>query len=164
MKAFDLLVLIALLITAYSGFKNGFIQTVFKTIGYIAGGVAGVAIAVEVMSMWSNNLAKVAGAIILILLLATTGEFILGKVGLGFRKVLLISPLRFFDSLLGASLATLRTVFILYLLSIILIATPWSIGDKYIASSKFYTYTDLHLPKVITDLKVKAEQLFNQVN
>ena len=164
MKVFDLLVLIALLITAYSGFKNGFIQTIFKTIGYIAGGVAGVAIAVEVMSMWSNNLAKVAGAIILILLLATTGEFILGKVGLGFRKVLLISPLRFFDSLLGASLATLRTVFILYLLSIILIATPWSIGDKYIASSKFYTYTDLHLPKVITDLKVKAEQLFNQVN
>ena len=164
MKVFDLLVLIALLITAYGGFKNGFIQTIFKTIGYIAGGVAGVAIAVEVMSMWSNNLAKVAGAIILILLLATTGEFILGKVGLGFRKVLLISPLRFFDSLLGASLATLRTVFILYLLSIILIATPWSIGDKYIASSKFYTYTDLHLPKVITDLKVKAEQLFNQVN
>ena len=164
MKAFDLLVLIALLITAYGGFKNGFIQTVFKTIGYIVGGVAGVAIAVQVMNTWSNNLAKAAGAIILILLLATTGEFILGKVGLGFRKVLLISPLRFFDSLLGASLATLRTVFILYLLSIILIATPWSIGDKYIASSKFYTYTDLHLPKVITDLKVKAEQLFNQVN
>ena len=164
MKAFDLLVLLALLITAYGGFKNGFIQTVFKTIGYIVGGVAGVAIAVQVMNTWSNNLAKAAGAIILILLLATTGEFILGKVGLGFRKVLLISPLRFFDSLLGASLATLRTVFILYLLSIILIATPWSIGDKYIASSKFYTYTDLHLPKVITDLKVKAEQLFNQVN
>ena len=164
MKAFDLLVLLALLITAYGGFKNGFIQTVFKTIGYIAGGVAGVAIAVEVMSTWSNNLAKAAGAIILILLLATTGKFILGKVGLGFRKVLFISPLKLLDSLLGASLATLRTVFIVYLLSVILIATPWSIGDKYIASSKFYTYTDLHLPKVITDLKVKAEQLFNQVN
>ena len=40
------------------------------------------------MSTWSNNLAKAAGAIILILLLATIGEFILGKVGLGFRKVL----------------------------------------------------------------------------
>ena len=98
MKAFDLLVLIALLITAYSGFKNGFIQTIFKTIGYIAGGVAGVAIAVEVMNTWSNNLTKAAGAIILILLLATAGEFILGKVGLGFRKVLFISPLKFLDS------------------------------------------------------------------
>ena len=157
MKAFDLLVLLALLITTYGGFKNGFIQTIFKTIGYIAGGVAGVAIAVEVMNTWSNNLAKAVGAIILILLLATAGEFISGKVGLGFRKILFISPLKLLDSLLGASLATLRTVFIFYLLSVILLATPWSIGDKYIASSQFYTYTDSHLPKAVTELKTYSD-------
>lgn len=164
MKAFDLLVLLALPITAYSGFKNGFIQTIFKTIGYIAGGVAGVAIAVEVMNTWSSNLAKAAGAILLILFLATAGEFILGKVGQGFRKVLFISPLKLLDSLLGASLATLRTVFIVYLLSVILIATPWSIGNKYIASSQFYTYTDSHLPKVVTELKTYGDNLFKQIN
>ena len=164
MKAFDLLVLLALLITAFSGFKNGFIQTIFKTIGYIAGGVAGVAIAVGVMNTWSNNLTKAASAIILILLLATAGEFILGKVGLGFRKILFISPLKFLDSLLGASLGALRTVFITYLLSVILIATPWSIGDKYIASSQFYTYTDSHLPKVVTELKTYGDNLFKQIN
>ena len=164
MKAFDLLVLLALLITAYGGFKNGFIQTIFKTIGYIVGGVAGVAIAVEVTNTWSNLLAKAAGAIILILILATAGEFILGKVGLGFRKVLFISPLKLLDSLLGASLATLRTVFIVYLLSVILIATPWSSGDKYIASSQFYTYIDSHLPKAVTELGIKIQQLFIQIN
>jgi uncharacterized membrane protein required for colicin V production len=164
LKVFDLLVLLTLLITANGGFKNGFMQTVFRTIGYIAGGVAGVAIAVEVMNTWSNNLAKAAGAIILILLLATAGEFILGKVGLGFRKVLFTSPLKLLDSLLGALLATLRTVFIVYLLSVILIATPWSIDDKYITSSQFYTYTDSHLPKVVTELKIYGDKLFKQTN
>ena len=164
MNAFDLLVLIALLITTYSGFKNGFIQTVFKSIGYVAGGVAGVAIAVEVMSTWSNNLIKVAGAIILILLLATVGEFILGKIALGFRKVIPFSSIKFLDSLLGAALATLRTVFITYLIAVILIATPWSIGDEYIASSQFYTYTDSHLPKVVTQLKTYGDKLFKQIN
>jgi uncharacterized membrane protein required for colicin V production len=164
LKAFDLLVLLALLITVYGGFKNGFIQTIFKTIGYIAGGVAGVAVAVEVMNSWSSNLAKAVGAMILILLLATAGEFILGKVGQGFRKILFISPLKLLDSLLGATLATLRTVFIVYLLSVILIATPWSIGDKYIASSQFYTYTDSHLPKVFTELKTYGDKLFKQIN
>ena len=164
MKVFDLLVLLALLITAYGGFKKGFIQTVFKSIGYIAGGVAGVAIAVEMMSTWSNNVAKAVGAIILILLLATVGEFILGKIGLGFRKVFFISPLRFLDSLLGATLATLRTVFIIYLIAVILIATPWSIGDEYIASSQFYTYTDSHLPKVVTELKTYGDKLFMRIN
>jgi uncharacterized membrane protein required for colicin V production len=164
LKAFDLLVLIALLITAYSGFKNGFIQTIFKTIGYIAGGVVGVAIAVEVMNTWSSNLAKAAGAIIFIIFLATTGEYILGKIGLGFRKVLFISPLKFLDSLLGATLAALRTVFITYLLSVILIATPWSIGDKYISNSQFYKYTDSYLPKVVTELKNYGDKLFKQIS
>ena len=164
MKVFDLLVLLALLITAYGGFKNGFIQTVFKTIGYIAGGVAGIALAVEVMSTWSSNIAKAAGAIFLILTLATTGEFILGKIGLGFRKVLFISPLKLLDSLLGAALAALRTVFITYLIAVILIFTPWSIGDKYIAGSQFYTYTDSNLPKVVTELKSYGDKLFMQMN
>ena len=164
MNYFDLLVLFALLVTAYSGFRNGFIQTVFKTIGYIAGGVAGVAISVDVMSDWSSNLAKAAGAITLILLLATAGEFILGKIGLGFRKVLFIPPFKLVDSLLGAALGLFRTVFISYLLCVILIATPWSIGTKYIHTSKFYTYTDSHLPKVVTELNTYGDKLFKQIS
>ena len=164
MNYFDLIIAAILLITALSGFKNGLLQSIFRTVGYIAGGVIGVAIAVEIMSKWSNTLAKVGGAIILILLLATAGEFISGKVGLGFRKALLIAPLKLIDSILGGLLSIFRTTFIAYLLAAILIATPWSLGDKYIKPSKFYTYTDSHLPKVITDLKVQADKLFKELN
>ena len=164
MNYFDLIITAAFIFTGFSGFKNGLLKSIFKTIGYIAGGVVGVAIAVEVMSKWSSTLAKAGGAIILILLLATIGEFILGKIGLGFRKALLIAPLKLIDSLLGALISTARTAFIAYLLAIILVATPWSFGDKYIATSKFYTYTDSHLPKVITDLKTHADKLFKELN
>ena len=164
MNYFDLIIAAALVIAGFTGFKNGLLQVIFKTIGYIAGGVVGVAIAVEVMSKWSSSLAKAGGAIILILLLATAGEFILVKIGLGFRKALLIAPLKFIDSLFGALLSTARTAFIAYLLAVILVATPWSFGDKYIANSKFYTYTDSHLPKVITDLKTQTDKLFKELN
>ena len=160
MNYFDLIIVIVFITTGLIGFKNGFLQSIFKTIGYITGGVVGVAVAVEVMSKWSNTLAKAGGAIILILLLATAGEFILGKVGLGFRKVLLIAPLKFIDSLLGAFLSMARTAFIAYLLAIILIAIPWSFGDKYIATSKIYSYTDSHLPKIVKDISIEVESLF----
>jgi len=161
---FDLIIAIAFIIAGFTGFKNGLLQCIFNTIGHILGGLAGVAVAVEVMSKWSNTLAKAGGAIILILLLAIIGEFIFGKVGLGFRKALLIEPLKFVDSLLGALLSTARTAFIAYLLAVILVATPWSFGDRYIKPSKFYTYTDSHLPKVITDLKIQADKLFKELN
>ena len=71
MNYFDLINAVAFIIAGFIGFKNGLLQSIFKTIGYIAGGVVGVAIAVEVMSKWSYTLAKAGGAIILILLLAT---------------------------------------------------------------------------------------------
>ena len=164
MNYFDLILGLMLVITAVSGFQSGLLQSIFKTVGYITGGVAGVAIAVEVMSRWSNTLAKAGGAIILILLLATAGEFILGKIGLGFRKALLIAPLKFTDSLLGALLSITRIAFITYLLAVILVATPWSFGDKFIKPSKFYTYADSYLPKVITDLKTQADKLFKELN
>ena len=160
MNYFDLIILIAIVITAAGGFKNGLLQSIFKTIGYIAGGVIGVAIAVEVMSKWSSTLAKASGTIILILLLATIGEFILGKVGLGFRKVLLIAPLKFIDSLLGAFLSIARTAFIAYLLAIILIAIPWSFGDKYVATSKIFSYADTHLPKIVENIRTEVDNLF----
>ena len=164
MNYFDLIIVLVIIITAVGGFKNGLLQSIFKTFGYIAGGVVGVAIAVEVMSHWSNTLEKAGGAIILILLLATAGEFILGKIGLGFRKALLIEQLKLIDSLLGGLLSIFRTTFIAYLLAVILIATPWSLGDKYIKPSKFYTYTDSHLPKVITDIKLQVDKLFKELN
>ena len=160
MNYFDLIIFIAIMITAVGGFKNGLLQSIFKTIGYIAGGVIGVVIAVEVMSKWSSTLAKASGTIILILLLATIGEFILGKVGLGFRKALMIAPLKFIDSLLGALLSITRTIFITYLLAIILIAIPWSFGDKYAATSKIYSYTDSHLPKIIKNIRIEVDNLF----
>ena len=112
------------------------------------------------MSKWSNTLAKAGGAIILILLLATAGEFIFGKIGLGFRKVLLIAPLKFIDSLLGALLSIARTAFIAYLLAIILIAIPWSFGDKYVATSKIFSYADTHLPKIVENIRTEVDNLF----
>ena len=160
MNYFDLILGLMLVITTVSGFQNGLLQSIFKTVGYITGGVVGVAIAVEIMSKWSNTLAKAGGAIILILLLATAGEFILVKVGLGFRKALLIAPLKLIDSLLGALLSITRTTFIAYLLALILVATPWSFGDKYIKPSKFYTYTDSHLPNIIKNIRIEVDNLF----
>ena len=59
MKTFDLIVLLIFIGTGLSGFKNGLLQSIFKTIGYIAGGVLGLAISLEVIKNWESNFAKV---------------------------------------------------------------------------------------------------------
>jgi hypothetical protein len=90
-------------------------------------------------------------------------EFIFGKIGLLFKGLLFIPPLKSIDSLLGAALSLLRNGIFIYLLSLILVATTFSIGDKYIAPAKFYKTVDSHLPKVADDLRNEVMQLFNKL-
>ena len=160
MKIFDLLVFLALLVSLYNGLKHGLIQGVFRTIGYIAGGLIGVVFAVAVINMWTGVVAKLVSSAILILFFATVGELFLGKVSLLCRKKFFFSPLKLLDSLLGAGLAIVRTTFIAYLIAVIMIATPWRISDEYIVGSKFYSYSESYLPKVVTDLKIYFENIF----
>jgi uncharacterized membrane protein required for colicin V production len=164
MKSFDLIVAAILLFTALVGFKNGLIQTLFKAIGYIAGGVLGLAISLEMIKNWQSPFAKLGLALLLIFTVATISEYLLGKIGKGVHKSILFGPFKLIDSLLGACLSILRTAVLIYLSAILLIASPWGWADSNIDNSKFYTYIEGHLPKLITDYQPKVEEIFKNIN
>jgi uncharacterized membrane protein required for colicin V production len=164
MNYFDYLILILLVISAFSGFKAGLIQTAFKTIGYIAGGVAGVAFAINYLDSLESEIYLLGGLILSVIVFALLGEFLLGRIGILFRKALFIPPFKLIDSLLGGALSVIKFGVITYLISIILVASPITLADKYITPSKSFTYADTHLPKVTEDLKQEVVQLFNKLS
>ena len=164
MNSFDYLILVLLVISAFSGFKAGLIQTVFKTIGYIAGGVIGVAVAIDYLDSLDSQTYLVGGLILSVIIFALLGEFLLGRLGLLFRKALFIPPFKFIDSALGGALSVIKFGVITYLISTILVASPIALADKYITPSKSFTYADTHLPKVAMDLKQEVVQLFNRIS
>ena len=164
MNYFDYMILILLVISAFSGFKAGLIQTVFKTLGYIAGGVIGVAVAIDYLDSLDSQIYLVGGLIFSVIVFALLGEFLLGRIGLLFRKALFIPPFKFIDSALGGALSVVKFGVIAYLISTILVASPIALADKYITPSKIYIYADTHLPKVAKDLKQEVVQLFNKLS
>jgi uncharacterized membrane protein required for colicin V production len=164
MNSFDYLILILLVFSTISGFKAGLIQTVFKTIGYIAGGVIGVAIAIKYLDSLDSEIYLLGGLVLSVIIFALLGEFLLGRLGLLFRKALFIPPFKFIDSALGGALSVIKFGVITYLISTILVASPIALADKYITPSKSYTYADTHLPKVAMDLKQEVVQLFNKLS
>ena len=164
MNYFDLLIVLILLISFYSGYRNGLIKTIFRTAGYIAGGVAGLALAVKYLATWDSQSQKVVLALLAVFVGASTGEFLLGKIGSLFRKILFVPPFKLIDSLVGAAISTLRAAFILYLVATLLNFSTWSIADKYIKPSKFYDYADSHLPSVMNEVKSEIVKLLDKVN
>jgi uncharacterized membrane protein required for colicin V production len=161
---FDYLILILLAISAFSGLKAGLIQTVFRSIGYVAGGVVGVALAINYLDSLKSEIILLGGLILSVTTFALLGEFLLGRLGLLFRKALFIPPFKLIDSALGGALSVIKFGVIAYLISIILVASPIALADKYITPSKSYTYADTHLPKVVADLKQEVVQLFNKLS
>ena len=164
MNYFDLLIVLVLLIAFYSGYKKGLIKTIFRTAGYIAGGVAGLALAVKYLATWESQSQKVALALLAVFIGASVGEFLLGKIGSLFRKILFVPPFKLIDSLVGAAISTLCAVFILYLVATLLVHSTWSIADKYIKPSKLYDYADSNLPSVMNEVKSEIVKLLNKVN
>ena len=164
MNYFDLFIALVLLIAFYSGYKNGLIKTIFRTAGYIAGGVVGLALAVEHLATWESQTQKVALALLAVFIGASVGEFLFGKIGSLFRKILFVPPFKFIDSLLGAAISILRATFILYLVATLLVFSTWSITDKHIKPSKLYDYADSHLPSVMNEVKSEIVKLLEKVN
>ena len=153
MNYYDLLIVLVLMIAIYSGYKNGLIKTIFRTTGYIAGGVTGLALAVKYLTTWESQTQKVVLALLAVFIGATAGEFFLGKIGSVFRKVLFIPPFKFIDSLLGALVSLIRTSFILCLVLIFLIYSRWDMAEKYVKPSVSYQVIEAKLPAVLTTLK-----------
>jgi uncharacterized membrane protein required for colicin V production len=164
MNYFDFIVILILLIAFYGGYRNGLIKSIFTTIGYIAGGVLGLAAAVNYLSTWQSELQKVGLALLAILFGATLGEFLLGKIGSLFRKVLFMPPFQLIDSLLGAGLSVARAAFVLYLVSTLLVVSSWSLPYEQINPSKIYTYTESHLPSVMKEIRAEINNLLQKVN
>ena len=164
MNYFDPLIVLVLLIAFYSGYRNGLIKTIFRTAGYVAGGVAGLALAVKYLATWESQAQKVVLALLAIFIGASIGEFLLGKIGSMFCKILFVPPFKLIDSLAGAATSTLRAVFILYLVATLLVFSTWSIADKYIKPSKLYDYADSHLPSVMNEVKSEIVKLLEKVS
>ena len=157
--AFDLIILISLLIAAISGFKLGFLQSLFKGIGYIAGGVLGVFIAANYLSNLDSILIKVLSSVVIILLFAVITQYILGRLGLLLHKGLLFAPFKSIDLLAGSLLSVVKTSIIYYIIATLLLATSWQIADDYIKDSRFYRTCDKYLPKVVINLKDEVRQI-----
>jgi uncharacterized membrane protein required for colicin V production len=164
MNSFDYLILVLLVISAFSGFKAGLIQMIFKTIGYIAGGVIGVGIAIKYLDPLDSEIYLIGGLILLVIIFALLGEFLLNRIGLLFRKALFIPPFKFIDSALGGALSVIKFGVIAYLISTILVASPIALADKYITPSKSYIYADTHLPKAAKDLEQEISHLFSKLS
>jgi uncharacterized membrane protein required for colicin V production len=144
------------------GYSTGFLATIFRTLGYIVGGVAGLYFSLQLVSGWVNLTKQIAVVLLAIFLSAQLGLFIFGKAAKFFHARILWKPFKAIDSLAGVALELIRVVVIGYLVLTTMLWSPWGQVKAQINDSQIYAQLDSHLPSVITDLKDRASDFLNK--
>jgi uncharacterized membrane protein required for colicin V production len=143
------------------GYSAGFLATIFRTLGYVLGGVGGLYYSLQIVASWDSLLRQVLAVLVAIFLGAQVGLCVFGKAAKVFHARLLWKPLKAIDSLAGVALELGRVVVIVYLVLTTLLWSPWSPVKDQINESQVYAQLDQRLPSVITDLRERANELLN---
>ncbi len=151
-----------LILTAFgaviSGYRRGFLQSLFSTIGYIGGGILGLALGLDFTSKVHSTLNRFLLLFFAILIFAEIGRRLLGMLATFFRARLLWAPLRFLDSIAGVALELVRVTIFAYLLIAVALWSPWSFAKDSIADSKIYPQMKKEMPHAVDQLRVEIEK------
>lgn len=159
----DLIIVATVAGSTILGYRTGFMSTLFKTIGYIGGGVLGLYLSLNFTHEWSLDLKRVGLTIAAIVFGGFAGSFAGQAVARGFRATLIRGPLGFIDNLLGAALEIVRTVVVIYLIASVLLWSPWQSGKDAIGESRIYPKIEAKLPGFITQIKTQIKNEFSNL-
>jgi len=157
----DVLLILAGVFAIVTGYRRGFLQTVFATVGYIGGGLAGLALALHSETLMHNAAFKFGLTLLAILVGAEIGQRILGSLAKIFHARILWTPLRFIDSLAGVVLECLRVGVLAYLLISLVLWSPWSAARNAVSESTIYPKVNKAMPHIVTQLRSEIEKNFS---
>jgi uncharacterized membrane protein required for colicin V production len=164
MNYVDILIILAVVASFVSGYKNGFLKTIFAVIGNIGGAIFGLLLALNLMGDWALDGKKVGFAIASIFLGSFIGRVIASAVTKGLKATIIRGPLAFIDQIAGAALSLARTLIFVFLIGAVLSWSPWQSGKDAIAGSDLYPKIESNLPGVVTAIKDTIQEKLEGIN
>ena len=148
---FDIIFSLIALGALFTGYKNGLVTTILRTVFFIAGAIGAMYLVVEYN--------KTGWLIVAIIVGAYASAWVGTQIAKTLRFTLIRGPLRWIDSLAGAIFEVAKYVILFYIIGTILLWSPWTPGQNDLSKSKVYLQIDTHAPSVLNALQTKVEKL-----
>ena len=127
MNVLDLVLLLAVVTYAFSGYRLGFLVGASATFGLLLGGLTGILVAPAVLDPLDPSLGVSLGALVIVLLAATVGQAVGGLLGTALRSAVTWRPARVLDAVGGAALSMVAVLVIAWALGFAVsgASIPW---------------------------------------
>jgi S1-C subfamily serine protease len=146
MNWLDLLIVIAALSFAVSGYRQGFVVGVLAFAGFLGGGILGVSLAPGLLGSLHPGAGQTIIAVGIVLLAATVGQVAAAWVGAQVRDRITWDSARLLDAGMGALVSVLAMLLVTWFLASALRPGPSSALSRQIADSRVVTAIDSVMP------------------
>lgn len=147
---FDIIFVVIALGALFTGYKNGLIITIVRSVFFIGGAIAAMYLVVEYEKTGWLIAAIIGGAY--------AAAWIGTQIAKSIKVTLIRGPLRWIDSTAGAIFEVSKYVILFYIIGTILLWAPWSAGQNSVAESKVYLKISTYAPGLLEDLKGEVEK------
>jgi S1-C subfamily serine protease len=143
----DVLLAVAALSFAYSGYRQGFVVGVLAFVGFLGGGVLGLLFAPTAVKRLNAGMFQSLVAIALVLFAATVGQVALAWLGAMVRDRITWRPARVIDAGLGALVSVIALLLVSWFLGSSLRPGPVPALSRQISDSRIITAVDGVMPE-----------------
>jgi hypothetical protein len=150
---FDFIFVLIAFGALYTGYKNGLITTLLRSIFFIGGAIAAMYFVVEYD--------KAGWLIVAIISGAYAAAFVGSLIAKSLKITVIRGPLRWIDSAAGAIFEVTKYVVLFYIIGTILLWAPWTPGQNDLSKSRVYLQIDTHAPQVLSELQKRIEKLLS---
>ncbi|MBZ8177550.1 MarP family serine protease [Corynebacterium poyangense] len=158
----DLILLIAVIITLFAGWRMGAVTSIFSTVGVISGLVGAAMLAPFVMEKVASTSLRILFALGLIVLLVALGNLIGTTLGAWLRNALGKTPVRSIDSLVGGILQPVATLLVAWLVAHPLAMSAGGDISSGIQGSKILAATDKAVPERFHNLPDRISAMLSE--
>jgi S1-C subfamily serine protease len=143
----DVLLLVAALLFAISGYRQGFVVGVLSFIGFLGGGVLGAMVAPDLArtSVLSPFPRPVVGVAV-VFVAASLGQVLASLVGSAIRRRLTWRPVRQFDNAAGAVVSVVSLLLVAWLVGTAVASSPYTALSSQVRRSQVLTAVDGLVP------------------
>ena len=138
MNVVDLVLVVAMLIFALTGWRRGFLYGLLSLVGFLIGAAVGLWLAPKLVGGWQDGLPKALTALIIVFFLASLGQVLVGMVGRRLHGAVTWRPAVILNQSAGA---------VLSVMSILLVA--WFAADIFVGSSSSSLARDVRKSQVL---------------
>ena len=148
----DIIIAIELLSALIRGWRAGFLASVFSAVGFVAGGIGGLVVGLQVTKSWNHNLGTFTAILALISFGSWLGEMLLRRFARFFHGKVLFGPFKWLDTLLGIAFSLARGLVLVFIIGSLCLAMPWGWAQKDVGGSYLFGQIKSHARHVKINL------------